>query len=238
MLRTLVRTCGFVTCLTVAGWSPSRAAETLAIDCRGAAAAFEQIAGLPSGLLLAIGQVESGRVDRLTGRADPWPWSTNHRGEGHYFATAQDAIAWVTAQLAAGNRSIDVGCFQVNLHYHPNAFQTLAEAFDPTANARYAASFLTRLHAQTGDWTSAIALYHSGDPLEGQRYSRRVMQAWAAEEVAGLPFVRERWPVQPVVMRLATPVVRVVVPDWATQLPFGPRYEYKSSLPRVITPGR
>jgi hypothetical protein len=145
-------------------------------DCRSAASAFEQSAGLPSGLLLAIGQVESGRPDPMTGRIDPWPWATNHAGEGHYFTSAPEAIAWVAAQQASGNRSIDVGCFQVNLQYHPDAFASLAEAFDPAANARYAAAFLNRLHEQSGNWPSAIALYHSADPFEGQRYSTRVME--------------------------------------------------------------
>ena len=126
------------------------------VDCRSAATSFERSAGLPSGLLLAIGQIESGRTDPVTNRTDPWPWATNHAGEGHYFASAQEAIAWVTAQQAIGIRSIDVGCFQVNLHYHPDAFADLTEAFDPAANARYAAALLNRLHEQgeAGRWQS------------------------------------------------------------------------------------
>jgi hypothetical protein len=148
------------------------------VDCRGAAAASEQSAVLPPGLLLAIGQVESGRWDPIAGRTEPWPWATNHAGEGRYFSSAQEAIAWTAAQLASGIRSIDVGCFQVNLFYHPDAFASLAEAFDPTANARYAAAFLNRLHDQSGSWASAVALYHSADPSEGERYSGRVMAAW------------------------------------------------------------
>ena len=148
------------------------------VDCRSAAQAFEQSAKLPPGLLLAIGQVESGRWDPIAGRTDPWPWATNNAGEGHYFNSVQEAIAWTAAQLASGIRSIDVGCFQVNLFYHPDAFASLAEAFDPTANARYAAAFLNRLHDQSGSWASAIALYHSADPSEGERYSSRVMAAW------------------------------------------------------------
>jgi hypothetical protein len=210
----------------------------MTIDCRTAAAVFEQSSGLPRGLLLAIGQVESGRADPLTGRADPWPWTTNRAGEGHYFTSAADAVAWVTAQQAAGSQSIDVGCFQVNLHYHPSAFASLAEAFDPAANARYADAFLTRLHDQTSDWTSAVALYHSADPFEGQRYSSRVMQAWSAGGIDGLPLLREYRPVQPTLARVLTPLVRVVVPDWAMARTGVPRHEYLDGLPRVITPSR
>ena len=150
---------------------------TPVVDCRSAALSFEQSAKLPAGLLLAIGQVESGRADQMTGRVDPWPWTTNQAGEGRYFASSEQAIAWVGAQQATGSRSIDVGCFQVNLQYHPNAFANLAEAFDPAANARYAASFLNQLHDRSGSWPEAIALYHSADPFEGQRYSRQVIDA-------------------------------------------------------------
>ncbi|MEJ1977686.1 MAG: transglycosylase SLT domain-containing protein [Acetobacteraceae bacterium] len=45
--------------------------------------------------------------------------------------------------------------------HHPDAFATLDEAFDPQANAQYAAVFLQRLHVMTGDWSAAAAAYHS-----------------------------------------------------------------------------
>jgi hypothetical protein len=212
------------------------------VDCRSAAAAFEQSAGLPPGLLLAIGLVESGRWDPVAGRTDPWPWATNHAGEGHYFGSAQEAIAWVAAQQAAGIQSIDVGCFQVNLLYHPDAFATLAEAFEPTANARYAAAFLNRLHEQTGNWTSAVARYHSADPFEGQQYGSRVMAAWnTGLSIAASPsFVAGARSASPVVVRLSTmaSAVRVVVPDWAGVRSFTSVPAHVTGLPRVIAPSR
>jgi hypothetical protein len=60
-------------------------------------------------------------------------------------------VAWTAARQAAGSQSIDVGCFQVNLYYHPTAFVSLAEGFDPAANARYAAALPGRLHMQVGN---------------------------------------------------------------------------------------
>jgi len=84
---------------------PTPAAAT---DCVAAATAAEQIAGLPAGLLLAVGQVESGRRNPGTGSIEPWPWSANFAGAGHYFAALQEAVAWVAAQQALGGRSIDV----------------------------------------------------------------------------------------------------------------------------------
>jgi hypothetical protein len=210
-------------------------------DCRSAAQAFEQSANLPPGLLLAIGQIESGRTDPITGRTDPWPWSTNHAGEGHYFASAQEAIAWTAAQLAAGSRSIDVGCFQVNLYYHPDAFPSLADAFDPAANGRYAAQLLNRLHDQAGSWPAAIALYHSADPFEGQRYSSRVIEAWNnGGRVAGIPVIATIRAGDPVVVRFAAAAsaVRVVVPNWVAARPVAMLSDRPAGLPRVITPSR
>jgi Transglycosylase SLT domain len=212
-----------------------------AVDCRSAALVFEQSAGLPPGLLLAIGQVESGRLDPATGRVDPWPWSANHAGEGRYFASAHEAIAWVAAQQASGNRSIDVGCFQVNLQYHPDAFASLAEAFDPTANARYAADLLNRLHERSGNWQTAAALYHSADPLEGQWYASRVVAAWTkGDRFLDFRLTDPPRPADPVVVRLAAgaSVVRVVVPAWASVRPTQSEPAWRPGLPRVFTPGR
>ena len=47
-------------------------------------------------------------------------------------------------------RSIDIGCAQVNLMHHPDAFASLEQAFDPMANADYAARFLKQLHDTHG----------------------------------------------------------------------------------------
>ncbi len=154
--------------------------------CRPAFAASERAAGLPPQVLGAIGLVESGRVDPRTGRAAPWPWTINVAGAGHMFDSAADAIAAVQAAQAAGVQSIDVGCMQINLLHHPHAFETLQDAFDPAANVRYAASFLSRLHGQTGDWGAAIAAYHSATPALGLPYARTVALVWPLASRYGL----------------------------------------------------
>ena len=79
-------------------------------------------------------EVESGRANDK-GVIRPWPWTINAEGRGQFFATKLEAIAAVRALQASGVRSIDVGCMQVNLMYHPNAFASLDEAFDAPANA-------------------------------------------------------------------------------------------------------
>ena len=114
---------------------PSRASGALArastppADPNGCLAAIQAAEGalhLPPGLLGAIAMVESGRLDPRTGRPAPWPWTINVAGAGFFFQTKEEAIAAVEAARATGVRSIDVGCMQVNLMYHSDAFDRAA----------------------------------------------------------------------------------------------------------------
>ncbi|MDE8346099.1 MAG: hypothetical protein POH28_08010 [Acidocella sp.] len=153
-------------------------ADAPPLGCVAAGRAAEMAAGLPANLLISIGMVESGRADPLTGRVRPWPWTVNADGQGAYFNTRQDAEAFVRLAESSGARDVDVGCFQVSLQSHRDAFANLDEAFDPVANANYAARFLLTLKAQTGSWDAAIADYHSSTPDLGLPYQRRVLAAW------------------------------------------------------------
>jgi len=155
--------------------------------CAPAVAAAEREHGVPPGLLGAIARVESGRSDPLTGRAVAWPWTINAEGQGRFFATKAEAMAAAAALLARGVRLIDVGCMQVNLHHHPQAFANLDAAFDPMANARYAGLFLRRLQAARGDWPTAAAHYHSATPEFGDVYRAKVMATWLGGPVGGTP---------------------------------------------------
>lgn len=159
---------------------PARAEPGLL--CRAAIQAAEAAAGIPAHLLAAIGRVESGRRDPQSGAFHPWPWTINAEGRGQFFPSKAAAIAEVRALQARGVRSIDIGCMQVNLRHHPEAFPDLETAFDPGANTRYAARFLSELHGRLGDWTRAAAAYHSQTPERAEPYRDRVLAAWAREQ--------------------------------------------------------
>jgi Transglycosylase SLT domain len=165
-----------------AGQQASTADDAL---CLSAIRTSEQAMHLPAKLLGAIGLVESGRLNSQTGTITPWPWTINVAGIGHMFATKPDAIAAVQAAQAAGVQSIDVGCMQVNLMHHPDAFASLDQAFDPQTNTIWAAGFLTRLHAQTSDWPAAAAAYHSMTPSIAADYAERVAAFWPLAASAG-----------------------------------------------------
>ncbi len=147
-------------------------------QCAIAIATAERAETLPPGLLGAIGRVESGRYDPVTGSLQPWPWTIDADGIGRQFETKDAAIEAVRGLRAEGVRSIDVGCMQVNLQQHPQAFATLEQALDPAANAAYAAHFLRVLFAESLDWSTAAGAYHSHTPDIGAPYRQLVLETW------------------------------------------------------------
>ncbi|HET7883583.1 MAG TPA: hypothetical protein VFL55_22040 [Acetobacteraceae bacterium] len=156
------------------------------VACDRAAKRAEAEWHLPAGLLSAIGVVESGRSG--LGHLLPvvWPWTINAGGHGRYFADTAAALATVHALQASGTQMIDVGCFQVDLFYHPQAFASLAAAFDPDANAQAAARILVQSRLSSGSWESAIALYHSASPLRGGAYFQHVQAVWPQARARGV----------------------------------------------------
>ena len=206
--------------VVLAGLACGRAA---AGPCEVGARAAEQAFGLPDGLLAAIGRIESGRPETGGGFA-AWPWAVNAAGQGYFPQSAAEASALVAGLRARGVQSIDVGCFQVNLLHHPEAFATLAEAFDPMANALAAGRFLGQLRALSGEWEEAVGRYHSANPALGQPYRQQVLASWRGG-VAGF--------VAPVVSRVMA-LVRVVVPAGTqSSVPAGAR----SSVPAGVQVG-
>jgi hypothetical protein len=152
---------------------------------------------LPPGLLFAISQVESGRPDVTTHRLEPWPWTVQVKDKGLYFDSKSQAIQWVRDAMARGVTSIDTGCLQVNLFFHPRAFETLDDAFDPYRNADYAARFLLQLYASASDWRQATGFYHSQTPALATPYKARVDQM-----LDGTPLARSAPPKSPTLLSM------------------------------------
>lgn len=146
--------------------------------CLASIDAAPRPAVMPVQVLRAISTVESGRFDPATHRVAPWPWTINVNGVGYFYESKAQVVAAVGLLQAAGIRSIDVGCMQINLMYHPDAFASLDTAFEPGTNVAYAVRFLSSLYRQTGSWPAAAAAYHSQTPEIGADYEKRVMAAW------------------------------------------------------------
>jgi hypothetical protein len=139
---------------------------------------YEREYGIPTHLLSAISTTETGRYHEGLKIRIPWPWTINANGKGYVFDTKKEAIAAVKRLRARGVESIDVGCMQVNIHHHADAFASLDQAFDPEANIAYAAGFLRGLYDEEGSWKKAAADYHSKTPWLGKKYVKEVYSSW------------------------------------------------------------
>lgn len=157
--------------LSLAGGLPSRGAASPAHICDAAAWSAAAELNIPASVLRSVTRTETGRA--RNGRLEPWPWTVNIEGKGHWFETEGAAKAFVEAAFRRGARSFDVGCFQINYKWHGTAFRSIDEMFDPTANALYAARFLNDLYAETGDWSRAAGAYHSRTPQFAEKYRAR-----------------------------------------------------------------
>ena len=161
--------------------------------------------GMPAGLLKAIARVESsgspyGEITK------PWPWTLNVGGAPHYYPDKASALIALETYKSESDVNIDVGCMQISMRHHPNAFADLGSALDPTANVDYGALFLSALHDKSGDWMVASGDYHSTSPGFGDTYRNLVQIAWTggAMPVKVVDRVRATLPDGPAIISIAS----------------------------------
>lgn len=153
--------------------APSPAA-VMAI-CRNAAIESADRHGIPREVLVAITLVETGT--KRGGSYGAWPWTVNVAGKGFWLDSRAAALLHAQQALARGQKSFDVGCFQLNYRWHGEHFASIDHMFEPGPSGDYAARFLKSLHAETGDWIKASGLYHSRTPRHATRYSNLVAKS-------------------------------------------------------------
>jgi hypothetical protein len=143
--------------------------------CVTAIAAAEAKYQLPPHLLGTIAKVESGRPIGSAGKIQSWPWTIDADGEALFLESRAAAVVWAGQGLKRGVQFMDIGCMQVDWQMHPDAFTSLDQAFDPAANADYAARYLRSLYAEAnGDWNVAVGWYHSHTVDLAADYRNRV----------------------------------------------------------------
>ena len=151
-----------------------------AFVCQAAAAKFERQYQIKKHLLDTISNVETGRWNQEHKQTLAWPWTINAQGKGQYFETKEEAVKAVKELQAKGVKSIDVGCMQINLMYHGDAFKNAEEALDPYKNVEYGAKYLKKLYARKGnDWLKAAMAYHSNVLKKALRYKKKLVVAYA-----------------------------------------------------------
>jgi|GEM_PF-6685252 len=131
---------------------------------------------IPNNLLAAIASTESGRYqhDLEINLPWPWPWTIKSDGRQTFFDSKEEAIEAVKGLQANEHKNIDVGCMQINLLQHPNAFASLDQAFDPAYNITYAAQLLRNNFNQQNSWEKATANYRPNTVS----YSLLVFEQW------------------------------------------------------------
>ena len=136
---------------------------------------------VPLGLLYAVGLTESGAKGSLH------PLAVNLGGAAHYPGGIAEAVKLVDRARGSGVSLIDVGCMQINTHFHRDKFVSLEDMFDPSRNVRYGAAYLKALRDTTGSWTHAVARYHAGDDnrTAQRRYICKVIRNMIASGFGG-----------------------------------------------------
>lgn len=156
------------------GADPARAAQQSVCEREMTrAAAHYQV---PLGVLYAVGMTETGRKGSLQ------PYAMNIEGRAHFANSADEALRVFAAERSRGARLIDLGCMQINHHYHGDRFGSVETMLDPGQNVDYAARFLRELRRREGNWTMAVARYHAGpdnDPAQ-KRYVCAVIRNMVA----------------------------------------------------------
>lgn len=120
---------------------------------------------IPVKLLKSVTYVESGFH----------PWTLNVRGQPYFFATRQSAEQFLDAVVKKGVTNIDIGCGQINWHFHRKNFQHPRELLSPEICLRYAARLLRQNSRKTRSWMKAALLYHSGDKMRQSVYRKRLV---------------------------------------------------------------
>jgi soluble lytic murein transglycosylase-like protein len=129
--------------------------------CEQEMARAAQANDIPLNILYSVGLTETGHRGALS------PWDMNVDGRAVHSASLAEALQRFADERAHGARLIDIGCMQINQHYHASHFNSLADMFDPVRNVDYAAGFLKTLKAQEGSWTMAVARYNAGPDNPG-----------------------------------------------------------------------
>ncbi len=137
--------------------------------------------GIPAGILYAVGLTETGNKGSLH------PYALNIEGKAVFAGSVSGALEEFNRAQREGRKLIDLGCMQINFHYHGDKFRSAGDMLDPARNVDYAARFLKRLKGEHESWSMAVARYHAGpnnDPAQ-KRYVCKVIANMVATGFGG-----------------------------------------------------
>lgn len=173
-------------CLALMTSGLSAFASSLPELCENAASRAAEQHDIPPQILETLTLAETGKT--VNGVLRPWPWAINRAGEGHWFATQDEMLAYAETLISSGQTNFDIGCFQLNYRWHGPEFSSLAQMSDPESNAAYAAWFLRSKYTALGGWQPAVGAYHSQTEAHATAYLARfeaIFARWGSANGGG-----------------------------------------------------
>lgn len=155
-IRLLVPALALALCLSEGDARAASAPAHADAVCEKEMHAASRLHDVPLPILYAVGMTESGNKGSLH------RFAMNIEGKSYFASSVADALSAFKTARAKGKKLIDVGCMQINHHFHGEKFKSVAQMFEPRANVEYAARFLSELRKREGSWTLAVARYHAG----------------------------------------------------------------------------
>jgi hypothetical protein len=147
--------------LAISSYSACGAAAEEKLACEREMARAARQYDIPLNVLFAVGLTEAGHHGVLNA------YDINVDKRSVHSDSLEQALDRVAYEKAHGAKLIDIGCMQINQHWHGKNFHSLSEMFDPALNVSYAARFLKELKAREGSWTLAVARYNAGPNNNG-----------------------------------------------------------------------
>lgn len=149
--------------------------------CERVMVAAAQDNNVPLKILYSVGLTETGHRGTLG------PYDLNVDGRSIHSQNLPQALAAYAAADRSGAKFIDIGCMQIDHHFHAQQFRSLEDMFDPIQNVHYAARLLKTLYKQEGSWTMAVARYNAGprNPTAQHKYVCAVISHMVASGLGG-----------------------------------------------------
>ena len=127
-------------------------------------------------ILYAVALIESAKESDPY-HVTPYPWALNKAGLSIIPSSRQEAHVILRSSIAEGNRHIDVGLMQINLHWHGHRVEKAEHLLDPVTNLKIGADILAEaIQSVPNDLALGIGRYHSWQNVHAAvDYGHRVL---------------------------------------------------------------
>jgi hypothetical protein len=127
-------------------------------------------------ILYAVALIESAK-NSDPNHITPWPWALNKAGQSIIPSSRQEAHSLLNKSIAQGNRHIDIGLMQINLHWHGHRVEKPEHLLNPVTNVEIGAGLLAEaIQSAPNDLVLGIGRYHNWQNIQtAVVYGRRVL---------------------------------------------------------------